>query len=125
MQSEERGDLIRLFLEEARMKIREESEKGIREEVWEPAPKAVRAEAQEEALRALREKVREVARKEAREGIRKAREQLLLSQLRHRFGKLPEAVVNRVEAGSAADVERWALRVLDASTLDAVFTQPN
>lgn len=50
---------------------------------------------------------------------------LYQSLLRHRFGALPEAVMKPVEAGSAADVERWALRVLDASTLDAVFTQPN
>lgn len=60
-----------------------------------------------------------------REGREEAREQLLLSQLRHRFGDLPAAVVARVEAGSSADVERWALGVLDARTLDEVFTQPS
>ena len=50
-------------------------------------------------------------------------ERILLSQLRHRFGELPETVIARVEAGSAADLERWALRILDARTLDAVFAQ--
>ena len=82
MLSEERGDLAKLFREEAR-------EEG-RKEGWE-----------------------------------EARERLLLSQLRHRFGALPEAVVKRVEAGSAADAERWALRVLDARTLEEVFAQPS
>ncbi|MFT3802600.1 MAG: Rpn family recombination-promoting nuclease/putative transposase [Burkholderiaceae bacterium] len=57
------------------------------------------------------------------EGREEARRQLLLSQLHHRFGELPEAVIARVESGSAADVERWALRVLDAPTLDAMFAQ--
>ena len=66
--------------------------------------------------------IQEEARKEGRE---EGREQLLLSQLRHRFGALPEDVVKRVEAGSAAEVERWALCVLDARTLDEVFAQPS
>ena len=78
MLTEERGDLARLFREEARNEGREEG-----------------------------------------------RERLLLSLLRHRFGELPEAVVKQVEAGSAADVERWALRVLDARTLEEVFAQPS
>ena len=72
--------------------------------------------------RLFREEAREEGREEGRE---EARERLLLSLLRHRFGELPEAVVKQVEAGSAADVERWALRLLDARTLDAVFAQPN
>ncbi|MFT4099918.1 MAG: DUF4351 domain-containing protein, partial [Burkholderiaceae bacterium] len=68
----------------------------------------------------------EIFRSEGREqGREEGREQLLLSLLRHRFGDLPDAVVARVEAGSATDVERWALRVLDARTLDAVFAQVN
>ncbi|MFT4099915.1 MAG: Rpn family recombination-promoting nuclease/putative transposase [Burkholderiaceae bacterium] len=70
----------------------------------------------------FRSEGREQGREEGRE---EAREQLLLSLLRHRFGDLPDAVVARVEAGSATDVEQWALRVLDARTLDAVFEQVN
>ncbi|MFT4102577.1 MAG: DUF4351 domain-containing protein, partial [Burkholderiaceae bacterium] len=74
----------------------------------------------EEGRKEGREEGLEKGRKEGRE---EARRQLLLSQLHHRFGDLPETVIARVESGSAADVERWALRVLDASTLDAVFAQ--
>ncbi|MGE3927826.1 MAG: DUF4351 domain-containing protein [Lautropia sp.] len=56
-------------------------------------------------------------------GLEKGRELLLLTQLTHRFGALPEAVAARVEAGSAAEVERWARRILDARTLDEVFAE--
>ncbi|MFT3802069.1 MAG: Rpn family recombination-promoting nuclease/putative transposase [Burkholderiaceae bacterium] len=72
----------------------------------------------------LAEIFRNEARAEGRkEGQEEARQQLLLSQLHHRFGDLPEAVVERIKGGSAADMERWALRVLDAPTLEAVFAQ--
>ena len=50
---------------------------------------------------------------------------LYQSLLRHRFGALPEAVMKPVEAGSAADVERWALGVLDSGTLEEVFAEPS
>ncbi|MFT3800195.1 MAG: Rpn family recombination-promoting nuclease/putative transposase [Burkholderiaceae bacterium] len=59
------------------------------------------------------------------EGQEEGRKEVLLSLLHHRFGDPPETVIARVEAGSAADVKRWAVRVLDAQTLDAVFAQTN
>ncbi|MFT4099557.1 MAG: Rpn family recombination-promoting nuclease/putative transposase [Burkholderiaceae bacterium] len=68
----------------------------------------------------------EIFRNEGRtEGKEEGRKEVLLSLLHHRFGDLPETVIARVEAGSAAEVKRWAVRVLDAQTLDAVFAQTN
>lgn len=55
------------------------------------------------------------------EGKAEGRADLLLRQLDARFGPLPIAVVARVHAASAADLERWALAVLSAPTLAAVF----
>ena len=38
-----------------------------------------------------------------------------------RFGELPPAVQARLEAASAADLERWIDRVLDAASLAELF----
>ncbi len=46
---------------------------------------------------------------------------LLLRQLERRFGRLPATVRDRVRAATADDLEAWAMAVLDAGSLDAVF----
>ncbi|MCB9876311.1 MAG: hypothetical protein H6835_01805 [Planctomycetes bacterium] len=45
----------------------------------------------------------------------------LLRLLALRFGALDPTVIERVRAGSSADLDRWTARVLDAKTLAAVF----
>jgi hypothetical protein len=49
------------------------------------------------------------------------RVELLLSQLTKRFGAVPDAVRARLQAASTAELERWAIRLLDARSLDDVF----
>lgn len=39
------------------------------------------------------------------------------------FGPLPATFVDRVRAGTATDLDRWADAVLSAPTLDAVFAE--
>jgi hypothetical protein len=46
---------------------------------------------------------------------------ILLKQLHLRFGELPPAVVTRVEAADTAHLDRWAERVVTASTLEGVL----
>ena len=46
---------------------------------------------------------------------------VLRRQLRRRFGSLSPEVAERVGEASAADIETWADKVLDADTLDEVF----
>ena len=46
---------------------------------------------------------------------------LLERQLLHRFGPLSAEVAARVDAATAADIEIWAEKVLDADTLEDVF----
>jgi hypothetical protein len=46
---------------------------------------------------------------------------ILLRQLVRRFGTLPESVKARVDSAGAEDLERWSDRLLDATSLDAVF----
>jgi hypothetical protein len=56
-----------------------------------------------------------------RTGRREGRRDLLLRQLERRFGPLPADVRARVEHAGAADLERWADRVLTEPTLAAVL----
>jgi predicted transposase YdaD len=58
------------------------------------------------------------------EGEINGRAQLLLQLLAQRFGKLPSATRARIGAGTLAQLERWASRLLAAATLDDVFAEP-
>ncbi|HZN40047.1 MAG TPA: Rpn family recombination-promoting nuclease/putative transposase [Planctomycetota bacterium] len=52
-----------------------------------------------------------------RKGKREGRIDLLKVQLEERFGPLPQAVLSRLAAATAADLDRWARRILKAKTL--------
>ena len=58
------------------------------------------------------------------EGAVNTRIQMLTHLLTVRFGPLPEAAVERIRSGNAADHDRWAERLLTAASLDAVFLSP-
>jgi predicted transposase YdaD len=45
----------------------------------------------------------------------------VLRLLARRFGDLPETIVQRVNAATLAELDRWTDRILDARTLDDVF----
>jgi hypothetical protein len=56
-------------------------------------------------------------------GIVKGSADTLLRQLSHRFGaEAARAVDARIRAASIADLDRFAERILDAATIDEVFT---
>jgi len=55
------------------------------------------------------------------QGNAEGRAELLLRQLDRRFGPLPPDVATRLAAASTGDLDRWALRVLDARELGEVF----
>lgn len=57
-------------------------------------------------------------------GHRQGRAWQIVEQLEYRFGSLPDPVEDRIFTGSDQEVARWALRLLDATTLDEVFTEP-
>jgi predicted transposase YdaD len=57
------------------------------------------------------------------EGRREGEAEVLLRQLRLRFGALPEDVTARLNTADAETLLRWSERVLSASTLDAVFAE--
>lgn len=46
---------------------------------------------------------------------------LLQRQLVRKFGPIPEAVRQRIQAATPAQLETWSLNILDATTLDGVF----
>jgi len=55
------------------------------------------------------------------EGLLTGRAELLLRQLRRRFGSIPKATAARIAKGTIVDLDLWADRVLDAKTLTDVF----
>ena len=55
------------------------------------------------------------------EGEAKGRAELLLKQLRLRFGSFPAPVVDRVRTASIDDLDRWGERILEAASLDELF----
>jgi len=59
------------------------------------------------------------------EGRKEGELNLLLRQLRARFGELPAATVARIEAADTAEIEQWGERVLSAMTLADVFDDPS
>lgn len=54
-------------------------------------------------------------------GIGQGQAKLLHLQIQQRFGLIPPEIAARIEAGQPKQLERWALRVLDAASLDDVF----
>lgn len=59
------------------------------------------------------------------EGRQEGERNLLLRQLRARFGELPAAVAARIHAAEVAELERWGERVLGAQTLVEVLDGPS
>ena len=56
-----------------------------------------------------------------REGNREGFQTMLLVQLRQRFGEPPDDVRTRIEQADMDDLQRWAERVIPASSLADVF----
>ncbi len=55
------------------------------------------------------------------EGEAKGRAALLARLLTRRFGRLPAAIGARLDAAPSDQLDRWAERLLDATSLDDVF----
>lgn len=55
------------------------------------------------------------------QGIEKGERAVLRKQLRLKFGPLPDSVLAKLDAATAPALERWAERVLTATTLNAVL----
>ena len=47
--------------------------------------------------------------------------EVIANLLRHQFGPLPLAAATRLAQGSAAELDTWAIRALDAPSVEAVF----
>ncbi|MEY2622688.1 MAG: hypothetical protein RIT26_2508, partial [Pseudomonadota bacterium] len=59
------------------------------------------------------------------EGRQEGQVSTVLLLLKQRFGPLPPGVVERIHKASTEDIQQWLLRLLDAPTLDDVFTSPH
>jgi predicted transposase YdaD len=58
------------------------------------------------------------------EGHKEEAVALLCRQLEHRFGPLPAATRQQIEAADTPTLETWSLRVLDATSLEDVLRMP-
>jgi hypothetical protein len=54
-------------------------------------------------------------------GIAQGQARLLMRLLEERFGPMPEPQAKRVQSAAPEQLETWALRLLDAASLDDVF----
>ncbi len=59
------------------------------------------------------------------QGIPLGEAKVLNRLLSYRFGKIPAWVEAKIATADQANLERWAERVLDAATLEAVFAKEN
>lgn len=82
------------------------------------------AEGRAEGIAAGLEEGREEGRHEGlRKGLLEGERAILRRQLTRRFGALPAEVDMRLRAADAASLERWSERILDAGSLEAVFSE--
>jgi predicted transposase YdaD len=70
----------------------------------------------------LAERFDEWAKAYEQKGLEKGESLVLQRQLVKRFGPLPSNLLTRIAAADRAQLEFWCDRVLDAATLDEVFT---
>jgi hypothetical protein len=78
---------------------------------------AVGEEGKEEIMTAA-DQLMERGREQGRE---QGQREIVLAQLRGRFGALPDAVVARVTAAGMAELRVWSMSLLTAPALDDVF----
>ena len=55
-------------------------------------------------------------------GLEDGQRQILIHLLESRFGSLPAAVRKRLEGATDEETKRWAVRVLDAESLEEIFS---
>jgi hypothetical protein len=55
------------------------------------------------------------------EGLLEGESEMLGLMLRHRFGDLPDAVVNRLRDASEDQLKEWLIKAITAPTVDAIF----
>jgi hypothetical protein len=96
----------------------EEDEMSAEIQAWYEEYQQKQKKSREEALRQGLEQGR-------KQGLNEGARSLLLRQLSARFGNLPAAVVSRIGAAGAKEIERWGERVLKAQTLDEVLDDPS
>lgn len=79
----------------------------------------------EEQERQQRELIEQACEEGFNKGVRKGMCNILLCQLRVRFGPLPANALERIEAADVTTIERWAVRILKAQSLSEVFDKPS
>ena len=76
----------------------------------------------QELIMAIAEQLRQEGLQEGlHQGLQRGQVQTLRRQLSLRFGELDEAVLTRLESADAASLDRYAERILTASSVEELF----
>lgn len=59
------------------------------------------------------------------EGRQEGRQTLLKELIEHKFGRVDPELENRLEQASMEDLLRWSRRMLTATTLEEIFSDPD
>ncbi len=87
--------------------------------------KTLRDYINEDVLERGREEGREEGRAEGRaEGRREGQARLVQAMLHKKFGAQARPVEEQVGQANLADLDRWALRILDSESIEQVFAEP-
>jgi hypothetical protein len=84
-------------------------------------PEALRGLLARQVGRKVAEDVMTTAEMLRNEGQVQGKREVLLLQLRQRFGRLPAATVARIDKAGATELDTWLSRVLGADSLDEVL----
>ncbi len=115
------------WVEQKTIQMRQEIEQQVRQELRQELQQQVRQELLQELQQQVQvqEQRLEMQRQQRLEaeqrGEAKGEATLLLRQLERRFGALPDWARDRVLAADTVAMEDWALRVLDAASLEEVL----
>nr|VFJ92410.1 MAG: conserved hypothetical protein (putative transposase or invertase) [Candidatus Kentron sp. LFY] len=90
--------------------------------------RAVKPEEESQMMSQFAQDIRKTALQEGRqegrqEGLLEGEAKLLLGLLSHRFQPLPNEITERIHGANPNAIETWAKRVLDAKSLDEVFSE--
>jgi hypothetical protein len=112
---------IEKWMEQKTLEIRQEIQQELQQEMRRELQQEIRQELRQEMQQQLLEMRQQRLLEAEQRGEEKGEATLLLRQLERRFGALPDWARDRVRVADTVAMEAWALRVLDAVSLEDVL----
>jgi hypothetical protein len=109
-----------MYILESHERVTPEGLRWLDDELDDPEQEVVMTAA-ERLRQEGRDEVMTLAENLRQEGRQEGQRRVLLKQLGLRFGQISPGILARVEQAGSDDLERWAERILTASSLDEVL----